>query len=165
MRSLLCVTLQFAGVCETLVSHFVTSMENRGAGTPSFGDLRQAPCGQESLCLCSEACAAALYPWVLRSLLFAFLSARTRGLEVIQLFPENGNMGKVLPEYLSNWTTEKVRRGEAALQCSSCAGARAVAFRLFSSSLCNSSQLFCQWGRRKTGSLAMQHGCRTEQAG
>ncbi|RLV85370.1 hypothetical protein DV515_00016031 [Chloebia gouldiae] len=36
--------------------------------------------------------------------------ARTRGLEVIQLFPENGNMGKVLPEYLSNWTTEKVRR-------------------------------------------------------
>ncbi|KAL2304551.1 hypothetical protein Nmel_013307 [Mimus melanotis] len=36
--------------------------------------------------------------------------ARTRGLEVIQLFPEKGNMGKVLPEYLSNWTTEKVRR-------------------------------------------------------
>nr|AKO73679.1 apoptosis-inducing factor [Ctenopharyngodon idella] len=32
------------------------------------------------------------------------------GLEVIQLFPEKGNMGKVLPEYLSNWTTEKVRK-------------------------------------------------------
>ncbi|KAF4073403.1 hypothetical protein AMELA_G00258310 [Ameiurus melas] len=32
------------------------------------------------------------------------------GLEVIQLFPERGNMGKVLPEYLSNWTTEKVKR-------------------------------------------------------
>ncbi|KAI5630358.1 apoptosis-inducing factor 1, mitochondrial isoform X2 [Silurus asotus] len=32
------------------------------------------------------------------------------GLEVIQMFPEKGNMGKVLPEYLSNWTTEKVRR-------------------------------------------------------
>ncbi|XP_038271900.1 apoptosis-inducing factor 1, mitochondrial isoform X5 [Dermochelys coriacea] len=32
------------------------------------------------------------------------------GLEVIQMFPENGNMGKVLPEYLSNWTTEKVKR-------------------------------------------------------
>lgn len=32
------------------------------------------------------------------------------------MFPENGNMGKVLPEYLSNWTTEKVRRGEAVLQ-------------------------------------------------
>ncbi|KAA0716670.1 Apoptosis-inducing factor 1, mitochondrial [Triplophysa tibetana] len=31
-------------------------------------------------------------------------------LEVIQLFPEKGNMGKVLPEYLSNWTTEKVRK-------------------------------------------------------
>uniref|UniRef100_A0A8C2FB52 Apoptosis-inducing factor 1, mitochondrial n=1 Tax=Cyprinus carpio TaxID=7962 RepID=A0A8C2FB52_CYPCA len=31
-------------------------------------------------------------------------------LEVIQMFPEKGNMGKVLPEYLSNWTTEKVRK-------------------------------------------------------
>uniref|UniRef100_A0A6Q2WV40 Apoptosis-inducing factor 1, mitochondrial n=1 Tax=Esox lucius TaxID=8010 RepID=A0A6Q2WV40_ESOLU len=30
-------------------------------------------------------------------------------LEVIQMFPEKGNMGKVLPEYLSNWTTAKVR--------------------------------------------------------
>ncbi len=28
------------------------------------------------------------------------------------MFPEKGNMGKVLPEYLSNWTTEKVRKGE-----------------------------------------------------
>lgn len=26
------------------------------------------------------------------------------------MFPEKGNMGKVLPEYLSNWTTEKVKR-------------------------------------------------------
>ncbi|KAL7838893.1 hypothetical protein AOLI_G00272970 [Acnodon oligacanthus] len=32
------------------------------------------------------------------------------GLEVVQMFPEKGNMGKVLPEYLSNWTTEKVRK-------------------------------------------------------
>uniref|UniRef100_A0A8C6TLY9 Apoptosis-inducing factor 1, mitochondrial n=1 Tax=Neogobius melanostomus TaxID=47308 RepID=A0A8C6TLY9_9GOBI len=32
-------------------------------------------------------------------------------LEVIQMFPEKGNMGKVLPEYLSNWTTQKVMRG------------------------------------------------------
>lgn len=39
---------------------------------------------------------------------------------MIQLFPENGNMGKVLPEYLSNWTTEKVRRGEAALHAPLC---------------------------------------------
>ncbi|XP_030293818.1 apoptosis-inducing factor 1, mitochondrial isoform X5 [Sparus aurata] len=31
-------------------------------------------------------------------------------LEVIQMFPEKGNMGKVLPEYLSNWTTAKVKR-------------------------------------------------------
>ncbi|CAI5793642.1 apoptosis-inducing factor 1, mitochondrial isoform X1 [Podarcis lilfordi] len=36
--------------------------------------------------------------------------AQSRGLEVIQMFPENGNMGKVLPEYLSHWTTNKVRR-------------------------------------------------------
>ena len=27
------------------------------------------------------------------------------------MFPEKGNMGKVLPEYLSNWTTAKVKRG------------------------------------------------------
>ncbi|KAM4620578.1 apoptosis-inducing factor 1, mitochondrial isoform 5-T5 [Polymixia lowei] len=31
-------------------------------------------------------------------------------LEVVQMFPEKGNMGKVLPEYLSNWTTEKVKK-------------------------------------------------------
>jgi len=30
-------------------------------------------------------------------------------LEVIQAYQENGNMGKVLPDYLSEWTTEKVR--------------------------------------------------------
>uniref|UniRef100_A0A2K5K3A0 Apoptosis-inducing factor 1, mitochondrial n=1 Tax=Colobus angolensis palliatus TaxID=336983 RepID=A0A2K5K3A0_COLAP len=36
--------------------------------------------------------------------------ARALGTEVIQLFPEKGNMGKILPEYLSNWTMEKVRR-------------------------------------------------------
>lgn len=39
-------------------------------------------------------------------------SAADSGLEVIQMFPEKGNMGKVLPEYLSNWTTEKVKRGQ-----------------------------------------------------
>uniref|UniRef100_UPI00359009C3 apoptosis-inducing factor 1, mitochondrial n=1 Tax=Myxine glutinosa TaxID=7769 RepID=UPI00359009C3 len=33
---------------------------------------------------------------------------KSRGLEVIQLFPEKGNMGRVLPEYLSRWTTRKV---------------------------------------------------------
>ncbi|XP_012873610.1 PREDICTED: apoptosis-inducing factor 1, mitochondrial [Dipodomys ordii] len=36
--------------------------------------------------------------------------ARALGTEVIQLFPEKGNMGKILPEYLSNWTMEKVRQ-------------------------------------------------------
>jgi len=30
-------------------------------------------------------------------------------LEVIQAFQEEGNMGKVLPDYLSQWTTDKVR--------------------------------------------------------
>lgn len=38
--------------------------------------------------------------------------ANESGLEVVQMYPEKGNMGKVLPEYLSNWTTEKVKRGE-----------------------------------------------------
>lgn len=36
--------------------------------------------------------------------------ATDTNLEVNQLFPEKGNMGKILPEYLSNWTTEKVRK-------------------------------------------------------
>jgi len=34
---------------------------------------------------------------------------KKQGLEVVQAFQEPGNMGKVLPEYLSEWTTEKVR--------------------------------------------------------
>ncbi|XP_063909036.1 apoptosis-inducing factor 1, mitochondrial isoform X2 [Zophobas morio] len=29
--------------------------------------------------------------------------------DVYQIFRESGNMGKILPEYLSNWTTEKVK--------------------------------------------------------
>jgi hypothetical protein len=28
---------------------------------------------------------------------------------VLQVFPEDGNMGRVLPKYLSQWTTEKVK--------------------------------------------------------
>ncbi|KAM4696758.1 apoptosis-inducing factor 1, mitochondrial [Rhinophrynus dorsalis] len=35
---------------------------------------------------------------------------RQTGLEVIQMFPESGNMGKILPEYLSHWTTQKVQK-------------------------------------------------------
>merc|ERR1712127_591579 len=35
--------------------------------------------------------------------------ARNSGLEVNQVFPEQGNMGRVLPDYLSQWTTEKVK--------------------------------------------------------
>lgn len=33
----------------------------------------------------------------------------TRDLKVFQIFHEKGNMGKVLPGYLSEWTTERVR--------------------------------------------------------
>ncbi|XP_021482192.2 apoptosis-inducing factor 1, mitochondrial isoform X2 [Meriones unguiculatus] len=36
--------------------------------------------------------------------------SQASGVEVIQLFPESGNMGKILPEYLSNWTMEKVKQ-------------------------------------------------------
>ncbi|XP_076808808.1 apoptosis-inducing factor 1, mitochondrial-like isoform X1 [Clavelina lepadiformis] len=32
------------------------------------------------------------------------------GFQVNQVFPESGNMGLVLPEYLTKWTTEKVKR-------------------------------------------------------
>ncbi|XP_071509963.1 apoptosis-inducing factor 1, mitochondrial-like [Diadema antillarum] len=33
---------------------------------------------------------------------------RETGMKVMQFFPESGNMGRVLPDYLSKWTTEKV---------------------------------------------------------
>ena len=33
-------------------------------------------------------------------------------MKVTQMFPEEGNMGRVLPQYLSEWTTEKVRKGK-----------------------------------------------------
>ena len=32
-------------------------------------------------------------------------------MNVMQVFPEDGNMGKVLPKYLTEWTTNKVRKG------------------------------------------------------
>ncbi|CAN7983932.1 unnamed protein product [Ixodes hexagonus] len=35
--------------------------------------------------------------------------ARKTNLTVYQVFPEKGNMGRILPEYLSRWTTRKVR--------------------------------------------------------
>lgn len=50
-----------------------------------------------------------MYPLWFRS------KANESGLEVVQMYPEKGNMGKVLPEYLSNWTTEKVKSGECLL--------------------------------------------------
>lgn len=36
-------------------------------------------------------------------------SGENRKLQVHQIFFEKGNMGKVLPEFLSKWTTERVR--------------------------------------------------------
>ncbi|XP_051902629.1 apoptosis-inducing factor 1, mitochondrial isoform X2 [Hippocampus zosterae] len=53
------------------------------------------------------------------------------GLEVIQMFPEKGNMGKVLPEYLSNWTTEKVKTE----------GVKIISEALVKSVTCNEDQL------------------------
>lgn len=38
-----------------------------------------------------------------------FSEIREKNLEVYQLFHEEGNMGKILPEYLSQWTTDRVR--------------------------------------------------------
>ncbi|XP_068702533.1 apoptosis-inducing factor 1, mitochondrial-like isoform X1 [Montipora foliosa] len=32
------------------------------------------------------------------------------GMNIAQIFPEDGNMGKVLPKYLTEWTTNKVRK-------------------------------------------------------
>lgn len=49
----------------------------------------------------------------LGSELAASLATRGKknGLKVYQIFKEKGNMGKVLPKYLSQWTTEKVKNG------------------------------------------------------
>ncbi|XP_065207203.1 apoptosis-inducing factor 1, mitochondrial [Planococcus citri] len=33
----------------------------------------------------------------------------TSGIKIIQVYPEKGNLAKVLPAYLSSWTTEKIR--------------------------------------------------------
>lgn len=38
-----------------------------------------------------------------------FREIRGRNMEIYQIFHEEGNMGKILPEYLSQWTTERVR--------------------------------------------------------
>ncbi|XP_061818096.1 apoptosis-inducing factor 1, mitochondrial isoform X3 [Nerophis lumbriciformis] len=56
------------------------------------------------------------------------------GLEVIQMFPEKGNMGKVLPEYLSNWTTDKVKKE----------GVKVISEALVKSVTCKDDQLEIQ---------------------
>ena len=49
-------------------------------------------------------------PFILpTSQLIHYRAAKKAGGAVTQLFPEAGNMGKVLPEYLCKWTTNKVR--------------------------------------------------------
>lgn len=53
----------------------------------------------------------AFVPPLHHSASFSSFTATESDLEVIQMYPEKGNMGKVLPEYLSNWTTEKVKKG------------------------------------------------------
>lgn len=35
--------------------------------------------------------------------------AGSSDVKVIQIYPEKGNLAKVLPAYLSSWTTEKIR--------------------------------------------------------
>lgn len=35
---------------------------------------------------------------------------RKNGVQIYQIFKENGNMGNILPKYLSQWTTEQVRK-------------------------------------------------------
>lgn len=38
-----------------------------------------------------------------------FILGKARALQVTQLFPEEGNLGLVLPTHLCKWTTDKVR--------------------------------------------------------
>lgn len=44
-----------------------------------------------------------------RYALYVTIVGDKRCLKVYQIFHENGNMGKVLPDYLSRWTTAKVK--------------------------------------------------------
>lgn len=39
---------------------------------------------------------------------YSFLPGSSK-LEVSQIFPEKGSLAKILPEYLSKWTTDKIR--------------------------------------------------------
>ena len=43
-----------------------------------------------------------------------FKLAQDKNLKIYQTFPESGNMGFVLPEYLSRWSMDKVKEGEKA---------------------------------------------------
>ena len=38
--------------------------------------------------------------------------SKSTNMRVVQTFPEPGNMGRVLPEYLSKWSMNKVQQGE-----------------------------------------------------
>ena len=39
-------------------------------------------------------------------------ASKKNGGKVFQIFPESGNLHRVLPEYLSEWTTKKIVKGE-----------------------------------------------------
>lgn len=60
-------------------------------------------------------CALAFYgkilfkSYIFKYLAFFIISAKEKDLKVYQVFREKGNMGKILPEYLSEWTTERVK--------------------------------------------------------
>lgn len=40
----------------------------------------------------------------------SLIEGKSHGLKVTQLFPEDGNLGLVLPTSLCKWTTDKVRQ-------------------------------------------------------
>lgn len=39
------------------------------------------------------------------------ISGKSNGMEVHQVYPEKGNLARILPEYLSEWTTRKLQIG------------------------------------------------------
>lgn len=56
-------------------------------------------------------CTTHLMCRIISSLVSLFLSSgKGCGLKVVQVFPEEGNLGLVLPKELSKWTMDKVRK-------------------------------------------------------
>ena len=55
--------------------------------------------------------AQAMHAVPLNSISIFCVLGKKSGMNVVQVFPEDGNMGRVLPKYLTEWTTNKVRKG------------------------------------------------------